>query len=130
MTDTRIRHQPTTGAPYGCSWCGDERHHHGAQWTPIIGTHTWMEPNQAQILDRMTARRADRLAAEPASYHATTGWDPEPDGESAVPCCADCMGVCFRWERIQARLNRQRWQLHPFKNAKSGGWGGGEPWPF
>lgn len=130
MTTTRIHHHPAPDSPYGCSWCGGERHHHGSQWAPITGLHKWTAPTQEQILARMRARRAERLAANPAVYHATTGWDPEPNGESAVPCCADCMEVCFRWERIRARLHRQRWQLSPVKAGKPGGWGGDASWPF
>lgn len=50
-------------APFGCRWCGDERHHHGHQWAPIIGLHQWMEPDQPLILERMRRRRAARAAA-------------------------------------------------------------------
>ncbi|WP_329390235.1 hypothetical protein [Streptomyces sp. NBC_01716] len=49
-----------TEPPYGCSWCGDERHHHGSQWAPIIGLHQWIEPDHALILERMRRRRAAR----------------------------------------------------------------------
>lgn len=134
MTITRIHPRPAPESrygcsPYGCSWCGDERHHHGSQWAPIIGLHKWTTPTQAQILARMRARRAERLAANPAIYHITTGWLPEPNGESAVPCCADCMGFCSRWERIRARLSRQRRQL-ALKTSTPGNWGGEASWPF
>lgn len=47
-------------APHGCRWCGDEEHHHGSQWHPTAGMHQWTRPTPAQILDRMTARRARR----------------------------------------------------------------------
>lgn len=118
-----------TPTPYGCSWCGDERHHHGNQWAPIIGAHQWLQPSQAQIKERMVRRRADRLAAEPAKYHAATAWEADLAGEEGVPYCADCKtDTCRRWMRIQARLDRLRWQLPASKAGASGGWGRGEPW--
>ncbi|MFD7705671.1 hypothetical protein [Streptomyces sp. NPDC059786] len=98
----------TEEPPYGCSWCGDERHHHGSQWAPIIGLHQWVEPDQKLILARMTSRRADRFAAEPPKYHATTGWAVDDTGESADEYCADCKtDGCPRYWRIQDRLDRQ-----------------------
>lgn len=121
----------TFEAPYGCRWCGDERHHHGEQWAPIIGLHSWLEPSQAMILERMTRRRAHRLAADPPKYHVATGWDVASDGESADPYCKDCGDpACWRWERIQARLDRQRWQLSGMPHGASplGSWGGEPPW--
>lgn len=121
----------TFEAPYGCRWCGDEQHHHGSQWAVIIGMHEWLEPSQAMILERMRRRRDVRLTAEPPKYHATTAWDPAPDGESADPYCADCQTpVCFRWSRIQARLDHHRWGIgyrtkhHLNATAAAGSWGG------
>lgn len=125
----------TFESPYGCRWCGDELHHHGQQWAPIIGMHSWLQPTQAMILERMTRRRADRLAALPPVFHATTGWSADLTGESADPYCADCKtDVCHRWDRIQTRLNQQRWGM-PRRARRSGkaagsGWGGDQPWPF
>lgn len=133
MTVKRI----TFESPYGCRWCGDEQHHHGSQWAPIIGMHQWMEPSQAMILERMTRRRADRLAAVPPVFHATTGWAPDHTGESADPYCADCgREACPRWARIQTRLDQQRFGLprrvrRARKPQSAGaGWGGDQPWPF
>jgi hypothetical protein len=122
-------------SPYGCSWCGDEKFHHGSQWAPIIGMHEWREPSQAMVLERMTRRRADRLAALPAVYHATTAWAADHTGESADPYCADCKtDVCHRWSRIQARLDQQRYglprRIRRSRKAVGCGWGGTEPWPF
>ncbi|MFJ5151381.1 hypothetical protein ACIQCF_07295 [Streptomyces sp. NPDC088353] len=74
--------------PYGCRWCGEERRFHGRRWSRIIGVHSWMEPDQAMIIERMRQRRAARLNPEPTLYHATTGWAADHTGESADPYCA------------------------------------------
>ena len=126
----------TSEPPYGCRWCGDEQHHHGQQWAPIVGMHSWMEPSQAMILERMRRRRAACLSAELTLYHATTGWSPASDGESADPYCADCgRESCPRWTRIQVRLDQIRFGL-PRRTRRTrktsvgaGGWGG-ESWPY
>lgn len=101
-------------SPYGCTWCGEERAHHGRRWAPTIQMHSWEAPREAQILDRMRYRRAVRLAAEPARPHvdAYTSW---PDGD---PICATCnRRDCARYWRIQRHLDRQharrRAQLPP-----------------
>ncbi|MBZ6207526.1 hypothetical protein ACWF8U_00800 [Streptomyces olivaceus] len=115
--------------PFGCSWCGDEQHHHGSQWAPIIGMHQWMQPTQAAILERMRRRRANRMTAAPAQYHATTGWADDGSGESADPYCADCKtDGCRPWIRIQARLDEQRWGIPRNPRPTRGGWGGDAPW--
>jgi hypothetical protein len=130
----------TSEPPYGCRWCGDEQQHHGQQWAPIIGMHSWLEPSQAMILERMRRRRAARQTTVPPLFHATTGWAPDLTGESADPYCADCgRESCPRWNRIQTRLDRQRSGL-PRRVRRSrrsrktadagGGWGGDQPWPF
>ncbi|MEU8469529.1 hypothetical protein AB0F30_16670 [Streptomyces sp. NPDC029006] len=104
--------QLTFESPYGCAWCGDEKHHHGSQWAPIIGLHTWRRPTQDQIKERMWRRLNARLNAGPLKYHATTAWAPDHTGESADPYCADCKtDVCHRWSRIQTRLDQQRWGM-------------------
>jgi len=118
--------------PNGCRFCGIDQRDHMQRWSKSIGWHQWDQPTNAQILARMRARRAARLNAEPTKYHATTGWDPAPDGESADPYCADCKTpACFRWSRIQARLDHQRWGIgyrtkHPLNAtaSRAGGWGG------
>lgn len=118
-------------SPYGCSLCGDEQFHHGDQWAPLIGLHTWQEPPLAVVLARMKYRHAARLAAEPAKYHAVTGWSPDRTGEEGIPYCADCKtDGCRPWMRVQDRLDRQRWQLSgmPHGSVPSGGWGGEPPW--
>lgn len=82
---------PKPRKPYGCLWCGDEEHHHGQQWTPIVGMHPWTAPHDRLILERMLFR----LAARPArpitvrdrlrAVHADAY--PSPDGD---PVCATC----------------------------------------
>lgn len=120
-----IRFEP----PYGCRWCGDEQHHHGHQWAPIIGMHQWIEPSQAAILERMRRRRAMRLNAEPAKYHATTAWAADATGEEGIPFCADCKtDACRPWTRIQTRLDQIRWGIPRKVRRTTGGWGGDEPW--
>ena len=125
MTVKRLNFQ----APYGCRWCGEEKHRHGRRWAPIIQMHSWMEPSQAMILERMQRRLDARLTAEPAKYHATTAWAPDHTGEEGIPFCADCKtDSCPRWTRIQTRLDQIRWGIpHRTKNplnAGTGGWGG------
>lgn len=128
-------HPPT---PNGCRRCGAPQSSHGRRWIPSAGLHTWQPPTQQQILTRMKARRTARLNAAPPKYHATTGWDPAPDGESADPYCADCGSpACIRWSRIQDRLDHIRWgkpyrTKHPLNvlPAGSGSWGGDANEPF
>ena len=50
----------TAPNPNGCRHCGDDEIHHGWQWDPSAGLHQWQPPTQAQILDRMKARRASK----------------------------------------------------------------------
>jgi hypothetical protein len=115
-------------APYGCSWCGDEKHHHGNQWAPIIGMHQWRQPTQDQIKERMLRRLDARLNADPPKYHATTAWAADHTGESADPFCADCKTeTCRPWLRVQAKLDRIRWGITYPKRAQPGGWAGVEP---
>lgn len=120
-------------SPYGCRWCGTERRHHGRRWKPIIGMHSWIEPPEDVIKDRMLRRLDVRLNPEPVKFHATTGWAGDHTGESADPYCADCKtDSCPRWARIQTRLDQQRWGMprRIRSRRKAGGWGGAEPWPF
>ncbi|MEV8335659.1 hypothetical protein [Streptomyces niveus] len=120
-----------TPDPMGCLWCGVPHREHMRRWKPPVGWHEWAAPTQERILARMEVRRADRLATNPAVYHATTAWAADLTGESADPYCADCKtDVCFRWSRVQARLDRQRWGMPRPKADEPGGWGGNEPWPF
>ncbi|MGW2725524.1 hypothetical protein [Streptomyces sp. NPDC001492] len=133
MTVTRL----TFESPYGCRWCGVQKTAHGRRWNAIVEMHSWVEPSQAMILERMRRRRDARLNAAPPVFHAATAWVPDLDGESADPYCADCTTlVCPRWSRIQTRLDQHRYGL-PRRirrsrktRATAGGWGGGEPWPF
>lgn len=117
--------------PNGCLHCGIDQQDHMQRWTKTAGWHQWTAPTNAQILARMQARRTARLTAEPPKYHAVTGWAPTSDGESADPYCADCATpVCFRWSRIQARLDHIRWGI-PYRTkhslnatAATASWGG------
>lgn len=117
--------------PNGCRLCGIDQRGHGIQ-AGTDGTHTWEQPTQEQIKQRMQARRTARLNAEPAKYHATTAWAPDHTGESADPYCADCKtDVCHRWNRIQTRLDQIRWGIpvrtkHPLP-VPGDGWGGDDP---
>ncbi len=103
-------HRPPT--PYGCRWCGAAKRSHGHRWVASAGLHTWDRPTNAQILARMQARRRTRLNAEPAKYHATTAWAADHTGEEGIPYCADCKTeTCWRWVRVQACLDEQRWGI-------------------
>ena len=115
----------------GCRWCGViTKYEHMQRWAPQpIGWHTWTPLNQAQIKERMLARRSARLTAEPYLYHAATAWAPSADGEEGIPFCADCKtDGCRRWLRVQAKLDRIRWGVAEPKGFVRGGWGGDEPW--
>ena len=122
----------TFEAPYGCRWCGVEKHRHGRRWAVIVQMHSWMEPSQAMIRERMLRRLDARLNAEPPKYHATTAWAPDHTGEEGIPYCADCKtDGCPRWARIQTRLDQIRWGIHHRTKhplyASAGGWGSTEP---
>jgi hypothetical protein len=45
--------------PMGCGRCGIDEDLHASQATSD-GSHTWQQPTQQQIKDRMLARRAER----------------------------------------------------------------------
>ncbi|RKN61908.1 hypothetical protein D7231_32065 [Streptomyces klenkii] len=53
--------------PSGCRWCGIPKRPHARRWTAAAGWHAWQAPTDAQILARMRARRARRLAARIAA---------------------------------------------------------------
>ncbi|MES9522448.1 hypothetical protein [Streptomyces capoamus] len=44
--------------PMGCARCGIDKRGHGIQ-TGTGGSHTWEQPTQQQIKDRMHARREE-----------------------------------------------------------------------
>lgn len=46
-----------TPNPNGCRHDGIDQRTHARQWTPNAGWHTWEQPTQEQIKDRMRARR-------------------------------------------------------------------------
>jgi hypothetical protein len=121
----------TFESPYGCRWCGDEAHHHGSQWAPIIGMHQWLEPSQDMILERMLRRLDARLNAEPPKYHATTTWtgtpgNPDDEGDAL---CADCgTTACPQYQRIQTRLAIS--MTDPAAQRRNGGWGSDAGHPF
>ncbi|MFE1515730.1 hypothetical protein ACFW9I_02675 [[Kitasatospora] papulosa] len=48
-----------TTTPNGCRRDGIDRRTHGRQWTPEVGWHSWEQPTQDQIKERMRARRPD-----------------------------------------------------------------------
>ncbi|MFJ1993012.1 hypothetical protein [Streptomyces asiaticus] len=118
--------------PFSCRWCGLDQRGHGRRWTPPSkggpGWHPWEQPTERQIKQRMLRRRADRLAAEPSKYHATTAWEADSTGEEGIPYCADCgTDACGPWTRIQDKLDRIRWRLPKRKRRASGGWGADLP---
>lgn len=47
--------RPTPG---GCGLCGIEWRGHGRQYTEPAGWHSWQQPTQEQIKERMLAQRA------------------------------------------------------------------------
>ena len=129
MTTTRLPFE----SPYGCRWCGVEKRHHGRRWTVVIGVHSWIEPTQEAIKERMLRRLNARLNPEPPAFHATTVWIADHTGESADPYCADCKtDACPLWSRIRTRLDQQRWGLprRVRRSRKGDGWGSHESLPF
>ncbi|MCY0917035.1 hypothetical protein OS965_02440 [Streptomyces sp. H27-G5] len=48
--------------PYGCTYCGDRKSHHGRQYHREVGVHSWVAPSDAEILARMQLRRELRTA--------------------------------------------------------------------
>lgn len=50
--------------PYGCTHCGITKRVHGRRWTTGVGVHGWEPPTQAQIAERMKARRTVRVALD------------------------------------------------------------------
>ncbi|ACX71162.1 hypothetical protein pZL12.85 [Streptomyces phage ZL12] len=46
-----------TPRPNGCRHDGIDQRAHARQWTPEAGWHTWEQPTQEQIKDRMRGRR-------------------------------------------------------------------------
>ncbi|WP_176710334.1 hypothetical protein [Streptomyces sp. Wb2n-11] len=125
MLHGHVRHPDgNPPVPYGCRWCGTAQGGHGRRWKPGQGMHAWEQPTQAQIKARMLARRNARLTAEPAKYHATTNWAADLTGEEGIPYCADCKtDTCFRWMRIQARLDPEGWGVPRPSGRTPGGWG-------
>ncbi|MFI5831069.1 hypothetical protein ACIA6C_28110 [Streptomyces sp. NPDC051578] len=55
---------PRLPDPYGCTHCGESEGHHGRQYHPEVGWHSWVTPSSAQILARMKARRTNRASRE------------------------------------------------------------------
>ncbi|MFF6866679.1 hypothetical protein [Streptomyces ardesiacus] len=43
--------------PMGCAECDIDRDRHARQYSETAGWHTWQQPTQQQIKDRMRARR-------------------------------------------------------------------------
>lgn len=74
----------TPAAPNACRHCAAPPDEHGDAWSDETGWHQWVAPNDAQRLDRMLARREQRL-----------GLTREP-------------GAC-RWCGIENRPHGQRW---------------------
>jgi hypothetical protein len=86
----------------GCQRCGIDRRGHAIQTGPD-GSHTWQQPSQQQVKDRMRARREtkqarrvvmeleDQLYAEDPSDRADAYLAlqaMEPDGEAPTSCTA------------------------------------------
>ena len=49
--------------PNGCQHCGVTPSEHMQRWKPPVGWHQWTAPTQAQVKDRMQARREAHLNA-------------------------------------------------------------------
>lgn len=66
-----------TYAPNGCRHDGIDQRTHARQWTPDAGWHTWEQPTQEQIRDRMCARRSDPVCEwNPATASPACDHDP------------------------------------------------------
>lgn len=81
--------------PSGCQHCGVERHDHFQRWTTEARWHKWTPPTQEQILARMKARRAARLAPKVA---------PVVDESLIVTLTADAGPAMRALQRVQAAV--------------------------
>jgi hypothetical protein len=113
-------------APDGCRWCGDERFHHGSQYTPGIGLHSWAAPSDRQRLERMRARRA-AAAPEPDPPAPVevryARWDGEvftdDDGTVGVPLTVDGKPVYLTLDGDAPKLlGEQLTTCHETNNRK------------
>lgn len=52
----------TGPTPNGCRHCGIGQRDHMQRWTTGVGWHTWTQPTQRQIKDRMQGRRSEESA--------------------------------------------------------------------
>jgi len=57
---SRTPYPRTLPTPDSCRHCDEPERIHGNQWTPNVGLHLWEAPTQAQRLERMRQRRAER----------------------------------------------------------------------
>lgn len=48
--------------PSSCRWCAIPEREHAQRWKPPADWHPFVPPTSAQILSRMRARRAARIA--------------------------------------------------------------------
>ncbi|NUU22812.1 MAG: hypothetical protein HOV68_15065 [Streptomycetaceae bacterium] len=57
----RDRIRERVSEPFGCTHCGQAQRSHGRQYLSGVGMHAWERPTDAQVKDRMLARRAARM---------------------------------------------------------------------
>ncbi len=105
MDVTRHRTAPS---PFGCRWCGEQASRHGRRYVSSRGMHAWEQPTNTQIIARMQARRAARLARPATAQDRTRAVHadayPAPEDPRCVTCHRD---DCPRYWRIQNRIDQQ-----------------------
>ncbi|MFG3438365.1 hypothetical protein ACGF0J_14070 [Nonomuraea sp. NPDC047897] len=72
--------------PNGCRWCGLAQRDHFQRWARSAGWHSWTQPTQQQIKQRMKARRTLRGQSAPLVItDEATNWPPTERTDMAVP---------------------------------------------
>lgn len=64
MLARRERRRGWGRPPNACRWCGIEDRSHAGRWNRVVGWHQWCAPGDVQRLERMRARRDERLGAK------------------------------------------------------------------
>jgi hypothetical protein len=104
--------------PNACRWCGLEQRGHYQRITATADRHPWTAPTDAQRLERMLARRAQRLAPKapyapppPEIIHVALV-DVGPFLR-ALEAAAETLGLCADEWRCPAGVAGAELRAHP-----------------